>query len=245
MPEIKSMNEVTQTYLEDAMDSGQNIVDAKVRKEILEKIKTDYPKWNESSITSSMSKSKNKIAKNRNIKPSDLGVGNKKPLFDDALNLTVDKTGSVESEGLATKNPKFKKDENGKPIIKKETESPLTEKAFEGMGSIVYDFASYNDEYMEDLDDEERKIIGETLKPIADKYFYGEKSTIIIALGSMMGLFMRKKKDAKRKREKVEGKSKNKSWKEKIAGNKKPKEKLTGTTTEEPTEPKIKSEGGK
>lgn len=250
MLESDSMNQTTQKYLEDAMDSGKDITNTQVRTEINKQIYEKHPDWNVQSIASSLSKSKGRIAKKRGIKKSDLGIGSKKPLFDDALILEVDKTGAVETTGLESTNPLVKKNKDGTTkIIKKETESPLSEEAFGSVGSLGYDIIALSDPDMEELTEQERKDFANVLKPIADKYFAGEKSTVLFAIGAMFGLVLKKKKKAKRIRHERELKSgkplkKDKSLKEKILGEKQP-EKLSGTTIEEKPQETIQSEGGK
>lgn len=249
MTESDSMNQTTQKYLEDALDSGKDITDTKVRTEINLKIKEKFPDWNTQSIASSLSKSKMRIAKKRGIKPSNLGVGSKKKLFDDVLDLEVDNTGKVEGEGLESKNPLVaKKGKDGKPIIKKERESKLSESVYASVGNLAYDAFALTDDDMEDLTEGEKKDIGNVMKALGDQYA-GEKAELVLGIGAIFGLFINKKRKAKSKRkarELKEGKpiQKEKTTKEKIFGTK-PEEKLSGTTTTEEEEPKIASEGGR
>jgi len=243
MTESDSMNQITQKIQEDYLDSGKDISAPKIRKEIVDKLIADNPKWKESSVASSLSKSKNKIAKLRNIKPSELGVGKKKALFDDALDMSVDQTGKVEATGLKPQNPLVTKTgKDGKPVKPKESESPLSEEAFGSFGALAYDVIAMTDEDMEDLTEQERKDFANILKPIGDKYFAGEKSTVIIAVGAMCGLILKKKRKAKRvrhERELKEGKKKKQ--------NEKPNDKsenLDNFQTSNKTD-KMQSDGGK
>lgn len=210
MTEADSMNQTVMQHLEDAMDSGKDITDSKVRKEIITDIEEKYPKWDSKSITSSISKMKNKIAKKRGLQPSDLGVGKKKKLFDDALDMEVDKTGAVEDKGLSAKNPKFAKDKDGKPIIKKERESKLSESVYGSVGNLAYDMFALTDSDMEELTDAEKKDMGNVLKALGDQYV-GEKGELVLGFGALLGLFLNKKRKAirvRKTRELKEGKPK-------------------------------------
>jgi len=61
----------------------------------------------------------------------------------------------------------------------------------------MYSMFSISDEDMEHLTEQERKDVGEMLKPLLDRYANGERGAVIISLGAIMGLFINKKRKAR------------------------------------------------
>jgi len=70
------------------------------------------------------------------------------------------------------------------------------EACIEGRLKSGFSFA-ISDEDMEHLTEQERKDVGEMLKPLLDMYANGERGKVIISLGAIMGLFVNKKKKSK------------------------------------------------
>lgn len=183
--------EIVRRKISKFLDDKKNLNDASEKNSMFEEIAKENPTFKRPSIHASISKYLRPEQEKRGITT----LGNKmKAKFDDSLNIQT-KDGSSK---LKNKNPLVEKNSNAESELKKKDElGDYPKTTCESVGGMMYSMFSLSDEDMEHLSDQERKDVGEMLKPLLDKYANGERGAIIISLGAIMGLFVNKKRKAR------------------------------------------------
>lgn len=174
------------------LDDKKNLNDASEKNKMFEELAKENPTFKRPSIHASISKYLRPEQEKRGI--TTLGH-NMKAKFDDSLNI---KTRDGSTKGLKNQNPLLDKNGNPQSELKKKDElGDYPKTTCESVGGMMYSMFSLSDEDMEHLTEQERKDVGEMLKPLLDKYANGERGAIIISLGAIMGLFVNKKRKAR------------------------------------------------
>lgn len=184
--------EIVRKKISQFLDDKKNLNDASEKNKMFEEIVKENPTFKKPSIHASISKYLRPEQEKRNI--TTIGK-NMKSKFDESLNF---KTRDGSTTGLTNKNPLLDKNGNPQSELKKKDElGDYPKTTCESVGGMMYSMFSISDEDMEHLTEQERKDVGEMLKPLLDKYANGERGAIIISLGAIMGLFVNKKRKAR------------------------------------------------
>ncbi len=176
------------------LDDKINLNDAGEKNKMFEELSKENPNFKRPSIHASISKYLQPEQQKRGI--TTLGK-TMKSKFDDSLNIQT-KDGSSK---IKNQNPLVGKNGNPQSELKtKDQFGDYPKTTCESVGSMMYSMFSLSDEDMEHLTDQERKDVGEMLKPLLDRYANGERGAVIISLGAIMGLFVNKKRKARQLR---------------------------------------------
>jgi len=172
------------------LDDKINLNDGSEKNKMFEEISKENPNFKRPSIHASISKYLQPEQEKRGI--TTLGK-TMKSKFDDSLNI-VTKNGAT----IKNRNPLVGKNDNPQSELKTKSEfGDYPKTTCEGVGGMMYSMFSLSDEDMEHLTEQERKDVGEMLKPLLDRYANGERGAVIISLGAIMGLFINKKRKAR------------------------------------------------
>lgn len=187
-PQAETVRKKISKFLDDKKDLNN----ASEKNKMFEELSKENPTFKRPSIHASISKYLRPEQEKRGI--ATLGH-NMKSKFDDSLNI---KTKDGSSKGLKNQNPLLDKNKNTESELKKKDElGDYPKTTCESVGGMMYSMFSISDEDMEHLTEQERKDVGEMLKPLLDRYANGERGAIIISLGAIMGLFVNKKRKAR------------------------------------------------
>lgn len=191
-----SQNEIVRKAISKALSDKVNLNDKLEKKELVARILADNKTFKKASVEATYSKFLKSEAEKAGQNPSDFKHGTMKPKFDESLNpkITNGKTVTVQNPLV---KPNTNKDSELKTNVVMGDYSVST---CSSLGGMVYSGFSVSDEDMEDLTEQERKDIGEILKPLLDKFANGDRGTIIISIGALCGLFVAKKREARNKR---------------------------------------------
>jgi len=186
--------EIVRRKISKWLDDKKNLNDASEKSKMFEEISKENPTFKRPSIHASISKYLRPEQEKRNL--TTLGK-NMKAKFDDSLNIKS-KDGSTK---LKNKNPLLDKNDNDKSELKPKEELKNYSSAIcESTGNLMYSAFSITDEDMEGLTEQERKDVGEMLKPLMDRYASGERGEVLISLTLIFAVFVNKKRVAKQKR---------------------------------------------
>lgn len=192
----ESQNEIIRQAISKALADKVNLNDKTEKKKLIETIMKDNQTFKKSSVEATYSKFLKSEVSKQGMNPAEFKQRTRAK-YDESLNPTI-KDGST--QGVKVENPLVKKNPNDKSEIKivEKTDFPLS--SCTSLGSMMYSAFSITDEDMEDLTDLERKDLGEILKPLLDRFAQGDKATAIVSVGAIFGLFISKKREARRKR---------------------------------------------
>lgn len=200
----ESQGEIIRKKISNFLDNNINLNDSAEKKKLFEEIQKENPSFKKGTTHASISKFLKSEQAKRNIQSNH----KTKPRYDESLNPKT-KDGSTR---IKNQNPLVEKNDSPKSEleVKQIGNYPVT--TCESVGSMAYSAFSISDEDMESLTEQERKDVGEMLKPLLDRYANGERGAVIISLGAVLGLFINKKRQARaiRKKRKEESNQPNK-----------------------------------
>ena len=193
--EKDSQAEIVRQKISKFLDDKKNLNDASEKNKLFEELRKENSTFKKASIHASISKYLRPEQEKRGI--ATLGH-NMKSKFDDSLNI---KTRDGSTKGLKNQNPLLDKNGNPKSELQKKDELKNYSSAIcESTGNLMYSAFSITDEDMEGLTVQERKDVGEMLKPLMDRYANGERGEALISLTLIFALFVNKKRVAREKR---------------------------------------------
>jgi hypothetical protein len=194
--------EIVRRKISKFLDDKKNLNDASVKSQMFEELHKENPNFKKPSIHASISKYLKPEQEKRGIVT--LG-SNIKAKFDDSLNIKT-KDGKT---GIKNQNPLIEKNDNAKSELETKSELKNYSSAIcESTGNLMYSAFSITDEDMEGLTEQERKDVGEMLKPLMDRYASGERGEVLISLTLIFAVFVNKKRVARQKRKTREAKLK-------------------------------------
>lgn len=190
---VESQGEIVRKKIAKKLSDKINLNDFNEKKKMTEELEKENPTFKKSSIQASISR----FLKTEQSKTGQDFGSKLKPRYDDSLSVK-NKDGSTR---IKNQNPLLKNNDNPESELKKVDElGNYPKTTCESVGGMMYSMFSISDEDMEGLTEQERKDVGEMLKPLLDRYANGERGAVIISLGAIMGLFVNKKRLARAKR---------------------------------------------
>lgn len=188
--------EIVRKKIVNKLDDKINLNDASEKSKMFEEISKENPSFKRPSIHASISKYLRPEQEKRGL--TTLGK-NMKAKFDESLNVK-NKDGSTRSK-IKNQNPLVEKNPNEKSELEKKSElKNYSSGICESAGNLMYGAFSITDEDMEGLTEQERKDIGEMLKPLMDRYASGERGEALVSIMLIFAVFINKKRQARQKR---------------------------------------------